>query len=77
MQLGFLLKVDMCHIEIGGHPNFNTRIIWTPIFEWHVLRIGSKNKHQNDMCLKEIGLHAQNTLTILSSKVKIIGLIND
>ena len=38
-----------------------------PIYEWYVVRCGSKNGHQNDMCLKEIGLHAQNMLTILGS----------
>lgn len=31
-------------------------IFWLPIFEWNVVRRGSKNKHQNDMCLKEIEL---------------------
>ena len=33
---------------------------------------GSKNKHQKDMCLKEIELHAQNPLTILRSIANII-----
>ena len=39
---------------------------WIPIFEWCVDRCGFKNKYKKDMCLKEIGLHAQNLLTILS-----------
>ena len=25
----------------------------TPIFEWYVIRCGSENKHQKDMCLKK------------------------
>jgi hypothetical protein len=41
-------KVDML--------NSNIAIFWTPIFEWYVIRCGSKNIHQNYMCLKEIGL---------------------
>ena len=38
-----------------------------------MVRCGSKNGHQKDMCLKEIGLRAQNMLTILGSIVNIIG----
>ena len=39
-----------------------------------MVRCGSKNKHQNDnVCLKVIELHAQNTLTILGFVVNIIG----
>ena len=34
----------------------NIAIFWTPIFEWYVIRCGSKNRHQNYMSLKEIGL---------------------
>ena len=34
---------------------------------------GCKNGHQKDMCLKEIGLHAQNMLIVLGSIVNIIG----
>ena len=26
--------------------------IWTPIYEWYVVRSGSKNGHQTDMCSK-------------------------
>ena len=37
------------------------------MFEWCVVRCGSKNGHQKDMCSKEIGLHAQNLLTIQGS----------
>ena len=53
-------------------PNSNTTLTWTPIFESYVVRCGSKNGHQKDMSLKEIGLHAQNMLTILGSKVNMI-----
>ena len=54
-------------------PKLNTIIFWTPILEWHVVKCGSKNGHQRDMCLKEIqALHAQNMLTILSSIINMI-----
>ena len=52
----------------------NIEIIWTLIFEWYVVRSGSKNGHQKGlMCLKEIGLRTQNMLTILQSIVNMIG----
>jgi hypothetical protein len=38
-----------------------------------VVKCGCKNGHQKDMFLKEIGLRAQNTLTVLGSIVNIIG----
>jgi hypothetical protein len=40
---------------------------WTTIFEWCMVRCGSKNGHQNDICLKEFELRAQHLLTILGS----------
>ena len=45
----------------------NTTIIWTPLFEWSVVGCGSKKRHQQDECLEEIKLHAQNTLEICFS----------
>ena len=41
-------------------------------FEWYMVRCGSKNGHQKDMCFKEIGLRAENILIILASIVNII-----
>ena len=36
---------------------------WKSIFEWCVVRYGCKNGHQKDIiCVKEIGLCAQNIL---------------
>ena len=32
---------------------------WTPTFGWCVIRNSSKNGYQNDMCWKDIELHAQ------------------
>ena len=59
-------KVDAC--------KSNIEIIWTLIFEWYVVRSGSKNGHQNGlMCLKEIGLRTRNMLIILGSIVNMIG----
>ena len=45
----------------------------TPIFDWCVVRCGSKNEHQKDLYFKEIGLRAQNVLTILCLKANITG----
>ena len=44
-----------------------------PIFEWCVVKCGSKNRQQKDKCLKQIGLRAHNLVTILSSVVNIVG----
>ena len=44
-------------------PNANiVAIFWLPIFEWNAVRRGFKNRHQNDMCLKEIGLYDESIL---------------
>jgi hypothetical protein len=43
------------------------------MFEWYVIGLRSKNGHQKIMFSKEIGLHAQNMLTILSFVVNMIG----
>ena len=42
------------------------------IFEWYVVWCGSKNGYQKDICLIEIGLHAQTLTTILSSTASTI-----
>ena len=49
-----------------------TFFIRTHAFDRYVVRCGSKNGFQKDMSLKEIGLGAQNTITILESIVNII-----
>ena len=54
-------------------PNSNTKIIWSTIFEYYVVRCGSKNQYQKGTCLEEIGLCAQSMLTILVSIVDMIG----
>ena len=48
-------------------PKSNTTLSWIHIFEWYVVRRGSKNQHQKDKCSKEIGLHASKTLIVLGS----------
>ena len=45
----------------------------TPIFEWYMVRFGSKDGHQKDICLKEIGLRAQTIITVLGSVVNLLG----
>lgn len=44
-----------------------------PLFEQCVVSCGSKNEHQEYTCAKGIGLNAQNTRTIISSIINIIG----
>jgi hypothetical protein len=60
----FRYKQDVCERNIA--------IIWPLIFEWHVVRCGSKNGLKKDVCLKEIGLCAQTILTILCSILNMI-----
>ena len=59
--------MQVCHVPKVDVPRFNTTTMWTPAFEWYVVRCGSKNA-----CSKEIGQHAQNMLTILSSLVNML-----
>ena len=47
----------------GGMPDSSTTKIWTPIFELHVVRCGSKVRHQKDVCFKESEPRVQNLLT--------------
>ena len=59
--------------DMVGVPNLITYLTCTPIFEWYVVWCGYKNEYQKDMCLKEIGLYAQNMITILSLTINMIG----
>ena len=48
----------------------NIAIIWAHIYAQYVLRCGFKNGHQKgNMCLREIGLCAQNKLIVLGAMV--------
>ena len=38
-----------------------------------MIRCGSKNEHQKEMYLKEVGIHVQKTLTIQGSTINIFG----
>ena len=55
------------HASKGSGSNLVTYLTWTPIFEWCMVRCGSKDKHEKNMSLKEIELIVQNFLTILHS----------
>ena len=48
-------------------PNEITYQTWVPLFDWSAVTYGLKCKYQNDLCLEEIELHAQNLLTDLCS----------
>jgi hypothetical protein len=50
-----------------------TFLYQTPAFEWYVVRFDYKNGYRIDICLKEIGVRAENMITTLGSIVSIIG----
>ena len=61
----YLPKVDV--------PSSNTTKIRASIYEWCMVRCGSKSGHQkDDMCLQQIGPRVDNKLTVPSSMVKMI-----
>jgi hypothetical protein len=64
-----LLKWGTYTIDV---PNLVTYLNQTPMFEWCVVRCISINGYQNDTCVKDSGLCAQNMRTILGSIVNII-----
>ena len=51
-------------------PKWVTYLDHTPIFEWYVVRCGSKNNIKKDMCLQEIVLCPQNMISFLGLIVK-------
>ena len=53
-------------------PNLVTFLHWEPLSGWYAVGCSSKNGYQKDICLQEIGLYAQNVITILSSIINII-----
>ena len=53
-------------------PNLVTYLNMTSMLQWYVIRCGSKIEHQKYTCLKEIGLHAQNVITITHLTFNII-----
>ena len=54
-------------------PNLVSFLHWEPFSEWYAVGCSSKNGYQKDVYLKEIGLHVQNVIIILSSRINIIG----
>ena len=60
------LKWDTYTVDV---PNLVTYLNQTPIFEWYVVRCISINRYENDMCVKDSGLCAQNLRTFLGSIV--------
>jgi hypothetical protein len=63
MVIGSCVKWPLYVMDEGALINTNCTC------EWYVLRCGSKNGHQEDICSKEVELHAQNILTTSSSIV--------
>ena len=54
-------------------PNSVSDLNQTPIFEWYVVKIGSKNGYQNEACFRETRWHVENMITSLGSIVNRIG----
>lgn len=54
--------MNQCHIEEAqlSETDLISYLNRIAIFEWRVVRSGSQNAHQRDMCSTEIGLNAQN-----------------
>ena len=68
--------VQICSVRHNSKldmPKLNTTLIYTPIFDWCVVRCGSKTWHHNDICLKRIALRAPKVLTILDSIINMLG----
>jgi hypothetical protein len=63
MHLGEVIFQPL-HMDGKSKPNSTTYYNWTPVFEWCLVKCGSKNGHQK-MCLYKIGSCAQNLLTSL------------
>ena len=69
--------IDLKYVEKNGVREAG--LIWLcMLFEhlylkWCMVRYGSKNGHQIEMCIKEIEPSPQNLLTILDSIVNITG----
>ena len=47
------------------NPYLVTFLKLTPLFDWYVIRRGSKIGYQKDVCLKEIELHPRIITTIM------------
>ena len=54
-------------------PNLVTNGDRSPIFQWHVVRCGSKNGYQKDLYSKETGVCTSIMITMLGIIVKVIG----
>ena len=68
-KLHLNIRFSVAHTKVDV-PRSATSINRTHLFELFVVRCGSKNGHQKNMCLKDIGLHAPNMLTFLGSIVR-------
>ena len=67
-SLGFQdIREGLTLRSLEYRPYAITLLNWTPIFEWQVVRLVVKNRHQTHTCYNEIGQCAQNTDTIPSS----------
>lgn len=63
-----IINNNFCECKVDM-TKFNTKNTLACVLEWYVIRHASKISHQKDICLKEIRVHVQNMLFILSSIV--------
>jgi len=69
--LNFIIACSIiCLLHKKDVPNLHTYADWTPVFEWYVVKCGSRNGHQKDVCLKEIRLCVQSMITILDPHIQ-------
>lgn len=78
-SIGCASNTKVCGgIDPSNVPNMNIRqrclvqlLHQTPIFEWNLVKWGSKNIYKKGVCLQEIRLHTQDTISIISLTLNI------
>jgi hypothetical protein len=55
-----------------NNPYLVVFLIRSPTFEWYVVWCGIKNEYQKFICLNEVGLRAQNMITILDARTNVM-----
>ena len=63
------MLTNSCEVDV---PKLALTLIGHLYFEWYVVRCGSKNGYEKDMCLKETRLRIQNMIITLGSIANIL-----
>lgn len=72
MNCGIITRWSDDKVDVPDPNNNNNLDTLSLYLSGYVVRCGSKNRHWKDMCWKEIGLCAQNTLKIQNSMANMI-----